>query len=206
MTPSVITLGQVGKLQEVIGAALRKSDFPQEVVQRILETQGSSVTSEWISVLKKRVDAQCELVRLQVSVDRSRSARVALEATRCELSFSESVAKAMPRSEGEEVELVLFQPGRYMYDDELETEYELRGLVPADPYSLAAAVEADLTLLDRYRPLITHWRDAKNKWCSVTFKRGEGIVSPEFRGFVRLFRHSLETDDRNWFAGFDKRA
>ena len=49
MTPSEgITAGQIGKIQELLGASLRKSGLQSEPVQQALEN-GSSMVSEIVS-------------------------------------------------------------------------------------------------------------------------------------------------------------
>jgi hypothetical protein len=64
MTPSntPISAGQIGKLQEVLGARLRKSALPSELVQRVLETHDDALADDMVGVLRKRVEAMLILV------------------------------------------------------------------------------------------------------------------------------------------------
>lgn len=63
VTPSgdPITVGQVGKLQELLGAALRKSGLMSEPTQTVIETQGESLVAELVSTIRKRVEAMMAL-------------------------------------------------------------------------------------------------------------------------------------------------
>ena len=81
------------------------------------------------------------------------------------------VLAAAPRNtiEGE---LEFFTLGRYVSNNELEKEYETRGLVPADLYRLAVWEEAHQK--DERKYFATHWKDAEGKWCCATFGRWRG--------------------------------
>jgi hypothetical protein len=109
---------------------------------------------------------------------------------------------AMPKGEGNEVEVVFFKPdlsnrNGFISDDDLEKEFDLRGLMPADPISVAAVNEADPAFADE-KPHGTHWKDAKGNWCCAAFNRWddgrEVIVDRDGSGW----------DDRWWFAGVRK--
>lgn len=57
MTPSIITDSQIGKINELLGARLRKSDLPRDAVQEVLEHQGKELLDEFESTLRQRVEA-----------------------------------------------------------------------------------------------------------------------------------------------------
>jgi len=118
----------------------------------------------------------------KATVNRSRSRREAIEATGRVQYTDDNVVSAMPNGEGNEVEVVFFRPvlredGSFISDDDLENEFGLRGLKPADPISVAAVNEDDPAFADEH-PHATHWKDAQGKWCCVSFRRwfGERIV------------------------------
>lgn len=199
---SRITPSQIGKIQEDLGAALRKSGLPKGPVQQIIETQMSALTADIISVVRKRVEAVSNLIVRVVSVNRSRAARAALEATGRRLYVTESVVAAMPKGEAESVEVCFFKPDPSEYDrnglisdDDLEKAFALRGLKPVDPYRLAAINEADPAFAD-VRPNATHWQDADGNWCYAAFFRWYGHERGVFVG-----RRVDEWDDYWWFAG-----
>ena len=85
-----------------------------------------------------------------------------------------------------------------MSDDDLEKEYDLRGLKPADPFSLGAVNEDDPALADT-KPNCTHWKDANGKWCYVAFRHWGGDER-----IVSVFRYDDRWLDRWWFAGLRK--
>lgn len=92
--------------------------------------------------------------------------------------------------------LEFFNLGKYVTDDELEKEYELRGLVPADIYELAIWEEANQN--NDYRYLATHWQDAQGKWCYAAFNGwGDGRR-------VDVRRHDVGWGGLWFFAGVRK--
>lgn len=103
----------------------------------------------------------------------------------------------MPRGDGDESDVIFFKPGRSVSDVDLDKEYALRGLVPADPYALAAVNEADPAFADEH-PNGTHWKDADGNWCYTAFNRwndGRFVdVCRDVRGWFAYW----------WFAGLRK--
>jgi len=196
MTPSEdsITAGQIGKIQENLGAALRKSGLQSEPTQQILEHQGDSLIVELVGIVRKYVEAVSNLVVRHVAVNRNRSAQKAIDATNRNKYCDSDVVAAMPKGEGEETDVVFFKPGRYISDDELEKEYELHGLIPDDPYSLAAVNEADPAFADEH-PNGTHWKDKNGRWCYAAFDRGDD------ERVVGVSRFDGGWRDDWWFAG-----
>lgn len=137
------------------------------------------------------------LIVRRVQVDRTRIPQQVLDATGYKQYADAKVVQTMPRGEGEETEVVFFQVGRYVSDAELQKEYELRGLRPADPYSLAKVNEDDPSFVDEY-PNGTHWQDADGRWCFAAFRRW----NDERR--VGVDRYDYDWYDGWWFAGVCK--
>lgn len=203
MTPSdtTITAGQIGKFQELLGARLRKSGLQSEPVQQVLASQGDAIADEMVAAIRKRVEAMSSIIVRYVKVDRSRTPQAVLKATGRRLYTTDSVVATMPRGTGDEAEVHFFkldlsERGGWISDADLDKEYELRGLNPADPYSQAAVNEANPAFADDH-PNGTHWRDADSKWCFATFSqwdggRGVGV------GRARAWRVNW------WFAGVRK--
>lgn len=142
-----------------------------------------------------------QIVR-KVKVDRSRSQQEAIEATGRAQYTDRKVVDAMPKGDGDEVEIVFFKPDLLerdglITDDDLEHEFELHGLKPADPYSLAALNEVDSTFADEM-PHGTHWKDAKGKWCYASFDSWSGMRR------VDVYRRDYGWSNSWWFAGVRK--
>lgn len=204
MTPSdikPITAGQIGKLMELLAACLRKGELPSGPVQQVLEHQGDELANEWLVTLRRRVDALSNIIVRRVRPNRSRTPQAALDATgrKQTLYTDRKVVDAMPMGEGEETEVFFFKPdlserNSYLSDD-LEVEFALRGLVPADPLSVAAVNEDDPSLADTH-PHGTHWKDADGKWCSAAFYRLSGDERSVF-----VSRGDRDWDGAWWFAG-----
>lgn len=138
-----------------------------------------------------------------VKVNRSRTPQEAIDATGRVQYTDRKVVDEMPKGEGEEVEVVFFKPdlsnlNGLITDDDLEKEFELRGLKPADPVSVAAVNEFDPTFDDKM-PHGTHWKDAKGNWCYAAFLRWSG------KRVVNVNRGVLDWFDVWWFAGVKKK-
>ena len=137
-----------------------------------------------------------------VVVNRDRTPQQVLDATGRKQYTDSTVVAGMPHGEGEKKEIVFFKlnlsdRGGSISDDDLEKEFGLRGLIPSDPYSLAAVNEADPAFADEH-PNATHWKDAGGKWCFAAFGRWAG------ERFVYVHRYAYGWSDCWWFAGLRK--
>lgn len=170
MSPSkTITGPQIGKINELLAAALRKAGLQSELTQVVIEQQGKLLVEDLIAAIRARVGAVSNLIiRIVEKVDRTRSPQEALDATGRKQYIDTDVVKSLPRGTGDGAEVVFFKIGESVSDDNLEKEYERRGLIPADPYSLAAVNEVDPAFADTH-PNGTHWKDAKDNWCFAAF-------------------------------------
>ena len=193
----VITAGQIAKINENLAAALRKSGFSKDPVQKIIETQGDALVAEMVEPLRRRVEAISGFIVRRISVNRARTPKEAIDATGRQQYVTDSVVETMPHGEGEEAEVHFFNLDRYVSDSDLDKEYELRGLKPADPYSLAAVNEADPAFADEY-PNSTQWKDANSKWCYAAFYRWHD------GRYVYVYRSVDDWDAYWWFAGVRK--
>lgn len=200
MTPSskTTTAGQIDKAVGNYRALLEKHsrEFDSEAVQSVLGQP--ELANRMLAVFRQLVEMVSNLIVRLVKVNRTRTPQQALDATGRKPYTYRKVVDSMPKGVGEEAEVVFFNLGRYVTDDELEKEYELRGLKPADPYSLAAVNEADPAFADE-NPNGTHWKDADGKWCFAAFSRwcdgGRG---------VSVLRHDHGWDVDWWFVGLRK--
>lgn len=101
------------------------------------------------------------------------------------------LATAPAKIEGE---LEFFTLGRYVSDDELQQEYDMRGLIPADIQTL---IEHD-SEVDEKKYVGTHWKNKDGKWCFVGFFRYDS------GRYVSVRRFDDDWSDDWWFAGFRK--
>src|SRR3990167_1577234 len=100
----------------------------------------------------------------------------------------DEIANLPKKKEGK---IEVFTLKKYVTDDELQKEYESRGLTPADPYSL-------LDFWDGEEYIATHWKDADGKWCYSAFNRWY-----DGRG-VRVSRRGSDWHGNWFFAGVKK--
>ncbi len=170
---------------------------------------------EWIRELKKFLrkepcwiqsqDAEVAEMKpaiyiCRTKVNRIRTPKEAIDATGRFQYTNHKVVQGMPRGEGNEVDVVVFnleaweytKPG-FISEDDLEKAYNRRGL-KNDPMALVAANEDDLSLADKM-PHGTHWKDANGYWCCITFD-----ISGGERG-VGVYRDGRGWDGRWFFAG-----
>ena len=144
----------------------------------MLSEPGGVFIDEMFVAFRNRVEAVSNRIVRTVTVDMNRTPQEALDATRRKQYTDRKVVDLMPKGLEDEVEIVFFKPDLserdgYISDDDLEKEYELRGLKPADPFSVVALNEADPAFADE-KPHGTHWKDENGKWCFATFNRWSG--------------------------------
>ena len=192
-----MTDGQIENLVDKLRAAARKhrQEITSETVQLVLGVENLGM--EMFAVIRGHVERVSNMIIRHVRVNHTRTPQEALDATGRVQYKDRDVVATMPRGEDDEVEVHFFKLGRYVSDADLEKEYELRGLKPADPYSLAAVNEADPAFADEH-PNGTHWKDANGKWCYIAFFRWDGERRVDF------YRDDLDWFDVWWFAGLRK--
>ncbi len=144
-----------------------------------------------------RSDMQNTIVRMVRNIRRNRTPEQVINDTGRNKYVTDSVVATMPVGQGpEEAELVYFRLGRYVYADELEKEYELRGLKP-DPQAQAADNEADPSFADEH-PNGCYWNREGKMHSYIAFRRwGDG------RG-VNCYRRGDSWGGLCWFAGVRK--
>jgi hypothetical protein len=202
MTAAEMTDGQIENAVNKLRDAMRKhrSEITSDVAQQVLGVENLGMMM--FTPFRERAEAVSNLIVRTAKVNRSRSQQEAIEATGRVQYTDREVVDAMPKGEGDEVEVVFFKPdlserNGFISDDDLKKEFELRGLKPADPISVAAVNEADPAFADE-KPHGTHWKDAKGNWCYATFRRWRGK-----RG-VNVDRGGNGWVDDWWFAGVRK--
>ncbi len=203
-----ITKGQVDKFIEVTAAKLRKSGLPSNLVQRVLEKHKGALADGFVKKLRWLVEKEgraSTIIVRTAKVDPSRSLKntvKALEAAgfytsyglRSDMPNETWVTQSMPKATTDEVEVHFFNLGcpelsEYLISVgstssvegiDIDKEYELRGLKPVDPYTLAALNEVDPTFAKKY-PNGTHWDvgDAE-RVCHMAFseKQNTGKLHP----------------------------
>ena len=201
MTAAEMTDGQIENAVSKLRDAMRKhrSGITSDVAQQVLGVENLGMMM--FTPFRERAGAVLSLIIRTVKVNRGRSPHEALDATGRAKYTDHEVVDSMPRGEGDEIEVAFFKPdlsgNGYISDDDLEQEFELRGLKPADPFSLAAVNEADPAFADG-KPHGTHWKDANGNWCCAAF-----IYWHDGRR-VHVSRNGGGWDASWWFAGVRK--
>ena len=214
MTPSTVNDSMSDKMSdkqiEKAGDNLRaafvarlrehRSEFGVYATQQALGAKG--LISDMFAVFRTYVERFSKMIVRLVRPNRNQTPQQVLNATGRKQYTAASVVANMPRGTGDEAKVIFFPPDKSAYDengwisdDNLEKQYVLRGLKPADPYSLAKANEDDPAFADEH-PNATHWKDAEGKWCYVAFRRwGDGERD------VDVGRSDDDWDVRWLFAG-----
>lgn len=109
-----------------------------------------------------------------------------LDATKRTQYVDKTVLATFPKQQ--EGTLEFFKLDKYISDDDLEKEYESRGLIPADPYTLLNYDLSNRAEIDEKKDVFTHWKDSKGKWCYIAFD--------QWRGDER--RVIVDRDDYGW--------
>lgn len=90
------------------------------------------------------------------------------------------------------VEIEFFNVGKYVTEQELETQYFIRGLKPVDPYNLILFNKENPDFC-KDKPNGIHWQD--NGWCYAAFRRWN-----DGRG-VDVHRGGSDWSGHWWFGG-----
>ena len=188
MTPSThpMTPGQIEKATSQYRSLLLKhqAELGSEAAQLVLGQP--EYVADLVEVLRKRVRLLSDSISCRVSVDQTRSPIEAITATGCRKYIAPRVANTMPRGADGTVRLFLFKAKHPPGHPDLDKEYEVRGLVPANPYSLIALNENNPRFLDDY-PNGTFWKGISGNRNHIAFCRsygqrcvfvGDGGISP----------------------------
>jgi hypothetical protein len=169
-----MTDGQIKNVVDKLRDAMRthRHLITMEAAQKILGTKNLGM--RMFASFRECAEEVPDLIIRKVKVNRSRSPQEVIEATGRVQYTDRNVVDSMPKGVGDEVEVVFFKPdlsnrNGFISDDDLQNEYELRGLRPADPVSVAAVNEADPAFADE-KPHSTHWKDDKGNWCHAMFR------------------------------------
>ena len=178
-----MTSAQAGRITDRFQAKCRKDGtiFPKDTVQAVSDEEMESLVDDMFTALRVRVERRLKMIiRTITGIDRTRTPQEALVATGRKQYATDLVVATMPKGEGDSKELVFFKPDADAYDknglisdDNLEKQFELRGLIPVDPHSLCRFNEVNPDFADN-RPHATHWKDVLGKWCFTAFSRWRG--------------------------------
>lgn len=188
-----VTKGQAGKFSDLLVSALVKSALPSEPTQIVLEQQGQEIVTQFVAMVRERVEFQTGLVVRTVKVNRTRSGADAVKATGRTVYANDAVVASMQHGNDDEVEIVFFPIKRTSSNKEVLARYEASGLMPVDPFALCDYNAVDPAFADTH-PNATIW----DSNCYAAFGTFDGD-----RG-VYVLRHDNDWYGRWWFAGVRK--
>lgn len=197
-TIETITAAQIGRASDRFSERCRKNaaSLPKDVTQLVLEEEGDQLSQEMFEALRKRVEARASMIVRHVKVNRHQDPIQVIDATNRTKYINDDVLAIMPRAGEAEVDVFFFKLGTRVSVDDLDREYESRGLVP-DPYAQSQVNADDPAFADEH-PNGGQWRDSKNRACYIAFRRLGG----ERR--VLVSRSSRVWSGGWWFGGVRK--
>jgi hypothetical protein len=128
-----------------------------------------------------------------VTLDASRTILQVLENTCLLVLVDDGITDSMPPPRDGEVDVVFFRTNVVVDDPKFADEYARHGLIPADPFSVAAVNEVDPTFATRHRNG-TLWRNADGQLCYLKFS-GKGRVN------LRRYKFHRDWTTNLWVAG-----
>lgn len=130
------------------------------------------------------------------NIQRTLSPQELLNKTGFKQYVDKDIVHTMPQGKGEKVTIEFFTLNECVIDDELEKEYESRGLVPIEPYDLIEFVHQNPELMDT-NYIGTHWKD-EEKWNFARCRRWDGARH------VHVYQSVNDWSAGEWFGGRGK--
>lgn len=204
-----MTTEQISRIKKLVGMHLQTAALPDDLIKKMLAMQNDALVEELMAIIRKRVESVSNMFVRRVAVNRARTPEETLNATGRKIEIPDTVylenmrfLQRIPRGKEVEVDVHFFTVNHYsnFSSPELDKEYALRCLKPADPYSLAAAIEADPLFFDR-QEVGTHWKMHLSSWGFMKFYSRDGV------GYLKmdcLMGGSLWSPNSCWFAGVRK--
>jgi hypothetical protein len=188
----MLDVDQAGELK----AAFRRYGWTNKDIKKLCE---SAILDGALKVLHRQafIKIPNDFIIFHVAVNRKRNPMETIDATGWTKRVDPDVVAAMPRGEGDEIDVVFFEIRRSASNEDLEKEYEVRGLKPADPYSLIAVNAENPAFTDKHLNS-TQWKDADDKWCSATCARWPNEYC------VGIGRQGGWCAGPGWYAGIPK--
>jgi hypothetical protein len=189
---------EINKITKLLAKKLAKINLPSDGTKVVINDHDDALVDKLLEVVCHEIEESSDLIYRRVKVNSSLTFEDALKATRCYFDIpNEEFVRCVPNCQKEESEVLFFRVNSFLYDEGLAEEYERRGLIPADPYSLAKVNEDNLTFMNE-RPNATHWKDAQGRWCIVSFDCFHNVRR------VSTSLHVGQWPQIYWFAGIRK--
>ena len=187
---SIMTSRQASELD----FAFERNGWTSEDVKKV---SGGDLLATLLLVVRGAAEVVVKIITRTVKVDRSRTAAEVIDATgRVKWYIDQEALAEMPLDGKSEDTVEFFELNYDPSVDELDREYEARGLRP-DPAAVAQAMTDDPALADE-RPVSVQWRNSKGHACYAIFDRYGG------KRDVRVDRGDDGWDRDYRFAGVRK--
>ena len=106
----------------------------------------------------------------------------------------------MPKSD-DEIEVVFFNVGKRISQEDLEKENEKRGLVSVDLFILFTVNEVDATFCIEY-PNGTQWKNEQNEPCWGSFSSALVFDGSDEKNSLSCRKVCVHQGDENWYENY----
>lgn len=198
VTLSQMTTGQIDKVVSSFRALLEKhsKEIDQDLAQKALGDK--RLVDDMVSTFYRYVDLERPMIVLNAKVDISLNPAQFLATIDAQKNFGLEDLKLMPRTKISEVEVCFFKLHRYVSNESLDEEYELRGLDPADPISQIAVNIANPWFIKKHSNA-TQWNPGlDNYFSTIMWGFGKPVINIGVSNTVGFGNHW-------WFAGIPKK-
>ncbi len=197
--PSFISEGQIDRISDSIRAALRKnkSKFLMTDVQEWMEGLGE----QFIHVYARRIKKLKRMIVFDLEIDRAKTPAELLEGSIFAVYPGVMTIGSIPNSRKSKEKIYFFncESSRPLLEWEYEREFELRGLIPADPHLVVAA---NLKKPEFHKDHLngTFWKNTDGTWNGMIFDTMFSLPS------VTSGKNKPQDQSLNfWFAGMKKK-
>lgn len=151
-----MTSGQIDKAVNNFRVLLEKhsKNLDQDLVQKALGNK--RLADDMLSTFYRHIDIERPMLVLKAKIDLSLTPYQFLATINAQKNLDLKAVQFIPRVKSDEIEVCFFQLSRYVDDNQLEGEYKLRGLNPADPVSQIAVNIANPSFMQNHSNA-THW-------------------------------------------------
>lgn len=172
-----ISNSQITRIIEILSITLPDSGLLSKSTRLVLDVDRRrwALQEELFTVVRRHIEAVSDIFVRKVYPHYKLAPQEAINATGRRQSVDNDIVSTMPKGVVEgRVEVVFFKVNHYVCWSNVDQEFELRDLKPADPYSLLKVNEDDPSFADTL-PNFTYWKDAKNRWCFLKFGTYDGV-------------------------------
>lgn len=197
-----ITAAQITELYHLLGIPLSKAKISSDLMQRVIDDHGNLFVINFLLLVEDHIEIVTGFELLRVKVNRAQTAYEAIDAISGRyksIDLPDGILEAAPKNECSFAKkLHFFTLGREANNDEVQQEYEKRGLRPADVWEICA-FNAQHSNFATDRPnAVLFWEVDGRCWYVAFGVSDDGIRFVAVKYVVDLWSYDW------WFMGLPK--